>query len=224
MKHIFVVDDEQNIRDLIKEYLEKEGFKVTTFFNGENVYDEVYRLSPDLLVLDIMMPKVDGIELCKKIRKVSDVPIIFVSAKDEELDRILALEIGGDDYMSKPFSVRELVIRIKKILKRKEKKEIKDEVIDFDDIKIYVDRKYIEGKGKQIDFTMKEYELIEYLTINKNRPFRRIDLVTKIWGDEELANERAIDDLVKRIRKKLEKENLKFEIKTVWGYGYKVGE
>jgi DNA-binding response OmpR family regulator len=115
MKHIFVVDDERDIRDLIKKYLEKEGFKVTLFENGQDILNETRRLKPDLLVLDIMMPGVDGLKLCKEIRKNSEIPIVFVSARGEEFDKILGLELGGDDYLAKPFSPRELVVRIKNI-------------------------------------------------------------------------------------------------------------
>ncbi|MDF2841561.1 MAG: response regulator transcription factor [Clostridia bacterium] len=121
MKHIFVVDDEKSIRDLIKLYLEKENYRVSLFESGKNVLQEFKNQKPDLLVLDIMLPETDGLELCREIRKTSDVPIVFVSARDEEFDRVLGLELGGDDYLSKPFSPRELLVRIKNIFKRLDK-------------------------------------------------------------------------------------------------------
>src|SRR4051794_30758821 len=121
MKHIFVVDDEKNIRDILQKYIVNDGYKVTLFSDGENVYQEMQRLEPDLLIIDIMMPHLDGLELCREIRKSSDIPIIFVSARDGEFDRILGLELGGDDYLTKPFSPRELMVRIKNIFKRIEK-------------------------------------------------------------------------------------------------------
>ncbi|WP_069650663.1 response regulator transcription factor [Caloranaerobacter ferrireducens] len=225
MKHIFVVDDERNIRDLIKKYLLKEGYKVTLFEEGTNLLREISRLKPDLIVLDIMMPGIDGLELCKAIRKNSDVPIIFVSAKDEEVDRIIGLELGGDDYLSKPFSPRELVVRIKNILRRIEKTiNVNDTIIEIKDIKIHTARRFVEVNGKELKLTTKEYDLFEYLAKNKNRPFTRDELIDKIWGYDYIGDTRMIDDLVKRIRKKLKEINSKLEITTVWGYGYRMDD
>lgn len=223
MKHIFVVDDESNIRDLIRRYLEKEGYKVTVFSSGENVINEVSRLKPDLLVLDIMMPGKDGLDICKEIRKNSDIPIIFVSARDEEFDRILGLELGGDDYLSKPFSPKELVVRIKNIFKRLDRNvsSVTDEAI-IKDLKIAYDRRYIEKNGQELRLTTKEYELFEFLIRNKNMPFSREQLLEKIWGYDYLGEDRMIDDLVKRIRKKLSEIGSKAEVVTVWGFGYKI--
>ncbi|MCT4593697.1 MAG: response regulator [Anaeromicrobium sp.] len=143
MKHIFVVDDEKNIRELINMYLKKEGYKVTMFSNGENVISEMNRLKPHLIVLDIMMEGLDGLELCRQIRKNSEVPIRFVSARGEEFDRILGLELGADDYLSKPFSPRELVVRIKTILRRLNKSHMSSEDIKVKDITICVDRRIV---------------------------------------------------------------------------------
>ncbi|WIF94149.1 response regulator transcription factor [Caminicella sporogenes] len=224
MKHVFVIDDEKNIRDLIKKYLEKEGFRVTLLENGTNLLNKMKELCPDLIVLDIMMPGVDGIELCKEIRKISDIPIIFVSARDDEFDRILGLELGGDDYLSKPFSPRELVVRIKNIFKRLEKIRPTENIIRIKDISVYIDRRCVDKDGKELKLTTKEYELLEFLVKNKNIPFTREQLIEKIWGYDYLGDLRVIDDLVKRIRKKLKEIKAEFEIITVWGYGYKVEE
>lgn len=225
MKHIFVVDDERNIRDLIRKYLEKEGFAVTTFEDAQNVVSEITRLEPDLLVLDIMMPGIDGLELCKKIRKSTDVPIVFVSARDEELDRILGLELGADDYLSKPFSPRELVVRIKNIIRRLEKgSQAKIEVLSAKDIKIDCQRRYVERNGAELELTTKEYELMEFMILNKNMPFTREQLLEKVWGYDFIGDIRVIDDLVKRLRKKLSEIGSVLEIKTVWGYGYRIDD
>ncbi|KPU27151.1 transcriptional regulator [Caloranaerobacter sp. TR13] len=225
MKHIFVVDDERNIRDLIKKYLLKEEYRVTLFEEGTNLLREIDRLKPDLIVLDIMMPGIDGLELCKAIRKNNDIPIIFVSAKDEEVDRIIGLELGGDDYLSKPFSPRELVVRIKNILRRIEKAtNINDTIIEIKDIKIHTSRRFVEANGKELRLTTKEYDLFEYLAKNKNRPFTRDELIDKIWGYDYIGDTRMIDDLVKRIRKKLKEIGSKLEITTVWGYGYRMDD
>lgn len=224
MKHIFVVDDEKNIRELVKKYLEKEGYRATLFENGMNLLSKIKELCPDLIVLDIMMPGIDGIELCKEIRKTSDIPIIFISAKDEEFDRILGLEIGGDDYLSKPFSPRELVVRIKNIFRRLGKTEKLEEIIKAKDIVVDIKRRFVEKDGQELKLTTKEYELMEFLIKNKNMPFTREQLIEKIWSYDYLGDLRVIDDLVKRIRKKLKNINSDFEISTVWGYGYKISE
>lgn len=225
MKHVFIVDDERNIRDLIRKYLEKESYQVTVFENAQNVVSEINRLKPDLLVLDIMMPGIDGLELCKEIRKHSEIPIIFVSARDEELDRILGLELGADDYLSKPFSPRELVVRIKNIFRRLEKSnQIKAEQLIIRDIKIECHRRYIEKDGTELKLTMKEYDLLEFLVRNKNMPFTREQLLEKVWGYDYIGDIRVIDDLVKRLRKKLAEAGTLLEIKTVWGYGYRIDD
>jgi DNA-binding response OmpR family regulator len=225
MKHIFVVDDERNIRDLIRKYLEKESFKVTVFEDGQNLISEINRLKPDLLVLDIMMPNIDGLELCKEIRKHLEIPIVFVSARDEELDRILGLELGADDYLSKPFSPRELVVRIKNIFRRIEKSsEPKVEELIVKDIKIDCNRRYIEKDGVELKLTTKEYDLLEFMMLNKSMPFTREQLLEKVWGYEYLGDIRVIDDLVKRLRKKLDEVETVLEIKTVWGYGYRIDD
>lgn len=225
MKHIFVVDDEQNIRDLIRKYLEKESFQVTMFENAQNVISEINRLMPDLLVLDIMMPGADGLELCREIRKRSEIPIIFVSARDEELDRILGLELGADDYLSKPFSPRELVARIKNVFRRLEKsRQVKSETLTIKDIKVECHRRYIEKNEVELALTTKEYDLLEFLIRNKNMPFTREQLLEKVWGYDYIGDIRVIDDLIKRIRKKLAEAESELEIKTVWGYGYRVDD
>ena len=203
MKHIFVVDDEKNIRELVKKYLEKEGYNVTLLENGLNLINKIKELSPDLIVLDIMMPGIDGIELCKEIRKTSDMPIIFISARDEEFDRILGLEIGGDDYLSKPFSPRELVVRIKNIFRRIGKNKKSSEIVSIKDLNLDIERRAVEKDGEELKLTTKEYELMEFLFKNKNIPFTRDQLIEKVWGYDYLGDLRVIDDLVKRIRKKL---------------------
>jgi DNA-binding response OmpR family regulator len=223
MKHIFVVDDEKSIRDLIKLYLEKENYRVSLFESGKNVLQEFKNQKPDLLVLDIMLPETDGLELCREIRKTSDVPIVFVSARDEEFDRVLGLELGGDDYLSKPFSPRELLVRIKNIFKRLDKTINSEETsISIKDITIYFERRCVLKLGVELKLTTKEYELFEFLIRNKGIPFNRDQLVEKIWGYDYIGESRIIDDLVKRIRKKLEAVESELEIKTVWGYGYKI--
>ncbi|MBM7615060.1 response regulator transcription factor [Alkaliphilus hydrothermalis] len=223
MKKIFVVEDEFNIRDLIKKYLEKEGYSVTTFQDGSTILQEIKRLKPDLVVLDIMLPGMDGLEICKEIRKDSNIPIIFVSARDEEFDRILGLEIGGDDYLSKPFSPRELVARVKNIFRRLQTASIEeDKIIEIKNMKIYPTRRYITCNEEEIKLSNKEYELLEFLCKHQNLPFTREQLQENVWGYEYIGDSRIVDDLVKRLRKKLKEKESQVDIVTVWGYGYRV--
>lgn len=221
MKHILVVDDEKNIRDLIEKYLVASNYQVTTYGDAKYLKEEVRRLNPDLIVLDIMMPNSDGLEVCKEIRKFSEVPIVFVSAKDEEFDRILGLELGADDYLSKPFSPRELVVRVKNIFRRLDKKTdhesttVKDCIIDKD-------RRSIKIKENELKVTQKEFDLMVYLCENVNKSLSREQIIDDIWGYEFEGELRVVDDLVKRLRKKLSDCQAEISIETVWGYGYKI--
>lgn len=225
MKHIFVVDDEKNIRDILQKYIENEGYKVTLFSDGQHVFQEMLRLKPDLLIIDIMMPRLDGLELCKEIRKHSDIPIIFVSARDGEFDRILGLELGGDDYLTKPFSPRELMVRIKNIFKRVEKSAIyPKQIITVRDVAIDSERRYIEKDGQEMKFTTREYDLFVFLAQNKGKPYTREELLEFIWGYEYAGDGRLIDDLVKRVRKKLDMHQSTVEVSTIWGYGYRIDD
>lgn len=228
-KMIYVVDDEQNIRELVKTYLQKDGYEVRDFGDGSTAYESFLKAPADMLIIDIMMPGMDGYSLCREIRKTSDVPIIMVSAKDDEIDRILGLELGSDDYISKPFSPRELVARVKTIFRRikddhpakadEERNEIKCQ-----DIVIIPDERRVLKDDKEIDLTAKEYDFVLHLIKNKNKVFTREQLITSIWGYDYIGDTRAIDDLVKRVRKKFAQADSKLEIVTVWGYGYKISE
>lgn len=223
MKHIFVVDDDKNVRDVLQKYMENEGYQVTLFSDGWNVSQEMLRLKPDLCIMDIMMPHVDGLELCKEIRRQSDLPIIFVSARGDELDRILGLELGGDDYLTKPFSPRELMVRIKNIFKRVEKPPAREqEMITVRDVTIDTERRYIEKGGEEIKLTTREYDLFVFLARHQCKPFTREEMLEFIWGYEYSGDGRLIDDLVKRVRKKLENAHSSVELSTIWGYGYRL--
>ena len=226
MKHILIVDDEKRIRDLIVMYLKKEGYEVTDFDNADKAYEFLQNNEVDLLVLDIMMRGMNGLDLCKKVRMISEVPIIFVSARSEELDRILGLELGADDYLAKPFSVRELVVRIKNILRRTnavvQKKE--DNVLSVEDLKIFIEQRIVKVGEEEVALTTKEYEVLKYLVENKGYPLSRDKIIQNIWGYEYDGYDRNVDDTIKRLRKKLKDIESKVKIQTVWGYGYKVQE
>ena len=228
MKHIFVIDDDANIRQLILRYLEKEGYRGTTFENADTVLEAFNAMQPDALVLDIMMPgTMDGLDLCKKIRMVSQVPIIFVSAKDEAVDRIIGLELGADDYLSKPFSPRELLVRLKIIFRRIEPvviNEVETSIYQIKDMKIDDSKRVCTVNDVEMTLTNNEYMLLAYLVKNKNISFTRENLIQNIWGYDYVGESRMIDDLVKRLRKKLKAMNAKVEITTVWGYGYRIDD
>ena len=222
-KKIYIVDDEKRIRDLIRAYLEKEGYEIRDFSDALSALDAFKTQPCDMLVIDIMMPGTDGLELCRRIRKDSDVPIIIVSARDEEIDRILGLELGSDDYISKPFSPRELVIRIKNIFRRltPAEKPYSDEIFSSYDIEINDSMHLVNINGKEIDFTGKEYALLSVFVKNPGRAYSREQLISSIWGYDYIGDVRPVDDLVKRIRKKLSLAESTMEILTVWGFGYK---
>ncbi|HEX3030273.1 MAG TPA: response regulator transcription factor [Clostridia bacterium] len=227
-KLIYVVDDEERIRELIKSYLLKESFTVEVFENGRSAYECFLMKPPDMFIIDIMMPGMDGYALCREIRKTSDVPVIMVSAKDDEVDRVLGLEMGSDDYISKPFSPRELVARVKTIFRRvkqePEKSGGKKNQIECSDITVYPDERRMLKEDRELDLTSKEYDFLFFLIKNKNKVFKREQLINSIWGYDYIGDTRAIDDLVKRVRKKMLEIESKLEIVTVWGYGYKISE
>lgn len=223
-KMIYIADDEENIRNLIKAYLIKEGYKVQAYNTGDKLLEAFNADRPDMVILDIMMPGSDGYEICREIRKKSRIPIIFISAKDEEIDRILGLELGSDDYISKPFSPREMVVRVKNIFKRIDEKEEEKQVINCRDLVINVNERSVKINGVELDITNKEYELLYLLCVNKNQAFSREKIIEKIWGYDYVGEARPVDDLIKRLRKKLKTEKGSFKIKTIWGYGYKVEE
>lgn len=223
MKNILVVDDEKRIRDIIAMYLLKEGYEVHDFDNADDAYNYFEKNSVDLIVLDIMMRGTNGLDLCKKIRKTSDVPIIFVSARTEELDRILGLELGADDYLPKPFSVRELVIRIKNILRRTDGQfQPKVDFLNSRDLTIYPEQRIVKVEDTELSLTTKEFEVLKYLVENKGYPLSRDKIIQSIWGYEYDGYDRNVDDTIKRLRKKLKEAHSMVEIQTVWGFGYKI--
>lgn len=223
MRIIHVVEDEQNVRELLGRYLEHEGYKVYLHSSGEGVIDALQTFGADLIVLDIMLPGIDGLELCKRIRAKHDIPIIFVSARSEEFDRILGIELGGDDYLVKPFSPRELLARIKAIFRRVEQHQpiAVSGLKQFKDLTIDAAARLVKCGQQTLEFTNKEFELLLYLIDNAGRAFTREQLVTAVWGYAYVGDSRSVDDLVRRIRKKLDGVS-NIEIKTVWGYGYRI--
>lgn len=220
-KHIAIVEDDTNIQHIVSSYLKKEGYHVSLFKTAEAAWELWQTNPPDMWILDIMLPGMDGYEFCKQIRNSSEVPIIIISAKDEEFDRILGLELGSDDYLTKPFSPRELVARVKRLfrrtqsvynsLKTNEKINVNELIIDQQERRPY-------WKGEEVELTTKEYELLLLFAKYPNRAFSREELLRNVWGDDYFGSDRAVDDLVKRLRKKLDG----IPLETIWGFGYRL--
>lgn len=221
MRSIFVVDDEENIRYIIKEYLVREGFHVETFTSAEEVDERLQSGFPDMFILDIMLPGKDGLEFCRDIRTRSGLPVIFISARGDEIDRILGLELGGDDYLTKPFSPRELVARVRSIFRRSAQPIIQEEILELGNLRINPNDRHISVDGHEVMLTPKEYELLLLLAGQPLRTFTRQELLDRVWGCDYVGGARAVDDLVKRLRKKMRESGSNKNVKTIWGYGYR---
>ncbi len=221
-KRILCIDDDSNICDLLNMYLTKEGYVVDTAGDGVKGLEVFRARTPDLILLDIMMPNMDGWQVCKEIRKTSNVPIIMVTAKGETIDKVLGLELGADDFIVKPFDMNELVARIKAVLRRSSKQENGEpEVLRFDKVEISLQRYELKIDGKAVELPPKELELMYFLASNRNHVFTRDQLLDKVWGYDYLGDSRTVDVHIKRLREKLEGVSDKWGLKTVWGVGYK---
>ncbi|MBR0451434.1 MAG: response regulator transcription factor [Oscillospiraceae bacterium] len=218
--NIMVVDDEKNICELIRLYLEKEGFAVTIANNGSDAIAMIRQNRPDLVLLDIMMPVIDGWEVCRQVREFSQVPIIMLTAKGETFDKVMGLDLGADDYIVKPFDTKEVVARVKAVLRRTATEEEEGEVV-YDKLVVNIDRYELRVDGKVIDTPPKELELLYHLAKNPNRVYTRDQLLDEVWGFEYFGDSRTIDVHVKRLREKLEGVSDQWSLKTVWGVGYK---
>jgi len=218
--HIGVVEDDPNIQNIVSAYLKKNEFTVTILGTAEEAWELWTINPPDMWILDIMLPRMDGYEFCKKIRNESEVPIIIISAKDDEIDKILGLELGGDDYLTKPFSPRELIARVKRLFKRTQVEPKIDEkdMIKVNELVIYKAERRVYWTGKEQEMTTKEFDMLRLFAENPNRAFSREELLVAIWGEDYFGSDRAVDDLIKRIRKKVPD----IPLETVWGYGYRL--
>ena len=216
---ILIVDDDE----LLRLYLEKDGFETVVANNGEQAVDYAAKYMPDLILLDIMLPKLDGWQVCREIRKSSDVPIIMLTAKGETFDKILGLELGADDYISKPFDTKEVIARIKAVLRRSSDKDKASQIqeVKYDKLRINLTNYELEVNGVKIDTPPKELELIYHLASNPNRVYTRDQLLDEVWGFDYYGDSRTVDVHVKRLREKLENVSDRWSLKTVWGVGYK---
>lgn len=223
MGKILVCDDDQNIAELLRLYLEKENYGVAIANDGEEAIAKFNAEDPDLVLLDVMMPKLDGWQVCREIRKKSEVPIIMITAKGETFDKVLGLELGADDYVVKPFDSKEIVARIKAVLRRTgktvEASDIKE--VSYDKLSVNMTRYELKVDGKVVDTPPKELELLFHLASNPNRVYTRDQLLDEVWGFEYYGDSRTVDVHIKRLREKLEGVSDKWSLKTVWGVGYK---
>lgn len=221
--HILICDDNDAVHETIGTYLENEGMTYDSAFDGEEALEKFKKLSPDLVILDLMMPKIFGIDVCREIRKTSNVPIIMLTAKGEEIDRIVGLEIGSDDYIVKPFSPREVVVRIKAIFRRigKSHEVLNRNVVSFDNLKIDLDKYEVTLNGEKIDVTPKECQILYFLSTNEGIVLSREEILDKVWGYDYFGDTRVVDTQIKRIRKKIPENDVKWSIKSVYGIGYK---
>lgn len=222
-ERILIVDDEQLLAKGLKHSLTKEGFEVDTAYDGQEGKNQVEQKEYSLIILDLMLPKIDGMTLCQQIRKMSEVPIIMLTAKGDDVDKILGLEFGADDYMTKPFNTRELIARIKAILRRAVK-EYRTNKIDLGDLKIFPTNRQVVLKGLNIEMTAKEFDLLALLSAHPGRVYTRENLLEMIWGYQFFGDIRTVDVHVRRIREKIEDDpsNPKY-IATKWGVGYYFG-
>lgn len=220
---ILFADDDTNICELARLYLEKEGFQVILVNDGKQALHAFSREKPNLVILDIMMPYCDGYQVCKEIRKDSQVPIIFLTAKGEVFDKVLGLELGADDYMVKPFDVKELIARIKAVLRRFEsdKEPEKTDEVTYDNITINLSNYQLIIDGQVYEIPPKELELLFFLASNPNKVFTRDQLLSSVWGYDYFGDSRTVDVHIKRIREKIEEKGTIWSLKTVWGVGYK---
>lgn len=220
---ILVVDDEQKIVDIVRAYFEREGFSVITAYDGESALKMARSQSPDLIVLDLMLPRINGWDVCRILRKESNVPIIMLTARDEVTDKIVGLELGADDYMTKPFDPKELVSRVRAVMRRSNEQKGPAATLKVADITIDVEKRRVDRGGINIDLTQIEFDLLKLMAENRGRVYSRMQLLDRIQGDAYEGYERTIDSHIKNLRKKIEPDpdNPRYVL-TVRGVGYKV--
>lgn len=210
-RKILIIEDEKSISDIIKYNLVKEGFEVDAAYDGQDGLQKALKSTPDLILLDVMLPFMDGFEVCKRVREVSMVPIIMLTAKEEEVDKVLGLELGADDYITKPFGMRELIARIKSNIRRVESSDLDKNTLEnlqkFGNLTVDMNRYEVRKEGKVLDLTLREFELLKYLAERENKVFSREQLLEEVWGYEYYGDIRTVDVTVRRLREKLEDDS-----------------
>ena len=220
---ILICDDDPVVHESLGLYLSSEGYEHQSAYDGQQAIEMFENLHPDMIVLDLMMPKMSGIDVCRTIRQTSSTPIIMLTAKGEEIDRILGLELGADDYIVKPFSPREVLARIKAVLRRFSEKTPEDDssIIRLPQLEISLENYQVKAAGKIIPCTPKEVEILHMLTSNVGQVFSREQILSRVWGYDYFGDTRTVDAHIKRIRQKLPQENVPWALKTVYGVGYR---
>ncbi|MDD3240080.1 MAG: response regulator transcription factor [Lachnospira sp.] len=225
-QRILIVDDDENIAELISLYLIKECYETKIVYDGETALEQVQIFKPNLILLDLMLPGIDGYQVCREVRKTSNVPIIMLSAKGETFDKVLGLELGADDYMIKPFETKELIARVKAVLRRYHMPQTigvisnNTQFVEYEDLSINLDNYAVLYEGHNVEMPPKELELLYFLASSPNQVFTREQLLDHIWGYEYIGDTRTVDVHIKRIREKI-KDHPHWSIETIWGIGYK---
>lgn len=223
MGNILIADDNKQISSVLAEYAKKEGFSPILAENGKEALEKFNENNPEMILLDVMMPYIDGFEVCREIRKTSNVPIIMITARGEDFEKIMGLDIGADDYIVKPFSPGEVMARVRTILRRISNTETgSKQLFSYDNLKINLDNYTVTINGEDISLTKKEIELLWTFATNKNKVFSRDNLLNSLWGYDYFGDTRTVDSHIKRLRAKLDRySHPNWEVKTIWGVGYK---
>lgn len=218
---VLIIDDDVHICELIRLYLDKDGFDSLAAYHGNKAMEAFKEYAPNIVILDVMLPGADGWQVCREIRKISNIPIIMLTAKGETFDKVLGLELGADDYIVKPFEPKELIARVKAVLRRYEHKDAETQEVIYPNLVINKTNYTLKVSGKDLELPPKELELIFFLASNPNKVFTREQLLEHVWGFDFFGDSRTVDVHVKRLREKLDVENPIWQLKTVWGVGYK---
>lgn len=224
MAKILIVEDEKQMADFISLELKHEGYEVGICYDGEQGYNKAIENSYDIILLDIMLPKINGIEVCRKIRKKKDTPIIMLTAKSDVMDKVNGLDTGADDYLTKPFEIEELLARMRVILRRKKNDISKEKIIQVADLKLDLEKKQVSRNGKNIELTKKEYELLEYLMKNNGIVISREKIIETVWNYDFVGDTKIVDVFIRYLRSKIDDEYDKKLINTVRGFGYVIQE
>lgn len=222
---VMICDDKEAVHESLTRFLHEDGIEVISVYDGEAALEALSRHPVDLIILDVMLPRINGTDVCRTIRRSSDIPIIFLSARSEEIDRIIGLELGGDDYVTKPFSPREVALRVRKILSRTSAAPARPatQMLRYAELSVNPDTMEVFVGEQKLDMTAKEVHLLSYLIRNAQKVLNREQILKAVWGYDYYGDTRAVDALVKRIRKKLPTENVHFSIQSIYGVGYRLG-
>ncbi|NLK65077.1 MAG: response regulator transcription factor [Tissierellia bacterium] len=222
MPIMLIADDNRQITSILEEYAKKEGYEVKIAYNGRQALEAIDKHKPDIVLLDVMMPLIDGFEVCRRIRKVSNVPVIMITARGEDFERIMGLDIGADDYIVKPFSPAEVMARVRAVMRRIGAENISSQLFVYDNLKINMEDYIVTIDDNNVSLTKKEIEILWTLATNKNKVFTRENLLNSLWGYDYYGDSRTVDSHIKRLRSKIDNFNHEnWEIKTIWGVGYK---